>query len=1191
MRLKTLEIKGFKSFANETVIHFNEDVIGIVGPNGSGKSNVVDAIRWVLGEQKSAELRLDKMNSVIFNGTKKRKAGQLAQVTLTFENTKNVLPTEYTSVAITRMLYASGESEYRLNGVTCRLKDITTLFMDTGIGSNSYAIIALGMVDDILNDKQNSRRAMFEQAAGVSKYKQRKNETMNKLNSTEEDLNRVQDLLFEIDTNLKSLEKQAKRTQKYFDLKTEYKELAIDLAVLKLSVFKDEYKKLEKQIESETDIYRQIDVESIQLEATIEKEKKDNIDNEQLLGDRQRELNSIVGRIRGMENDKRMAQQRKAFIEQNMQKVQEQLSSSKGRLQQLAEDIEYYRTEINSEKRLESKFEDQLGEAKNKLDSVRDNHGSLKADLDVFLKKQQEIEREIIESEKQKAISNNQIENLQRDMQRMDEDTKGRREEVSILRGKVDELVAKENTQLIDIQQVEKDEEKRLGDLDKANLNLEDLTKKLSDINRTLDSKKNEFKLTKSMVESLEGFPESIQFLSKDKTWKAPLLSDLIYVQEAYRTAIENYLEPYLNYYVVQNLEEAYGAIRLLSNAQKGKANFFLLDAFKDSKYVTDGLVNALPAVELVQTDAQYQPLFSFLLNQVLISETENLSDFKFDTVEGRNPDAFGDGVVVLAKSGSTSRRKFSISGGSVGLFEGKKIGRKKNLEILDIEIKNTEGSAADLQKTLTQVRADISFLKNNDRKKDVMALNEILNKIRQEKVFLQTRLDNFSTFLEEADDKKMMSSESIENLKKKIVSIDNQLVINRKDEEGVKMQMANADGSYRNVADMMTQFSQAYNEKNIEFIRQQNKVSTLQNELSFRERQLTENQTLQTTNEKSLVQQKEELEHVDADVERYDADLKEGYKQRREREGGLNEFEQAYFQKKNAINKMEDDLRKLNRQRMDLQSLVNNLKDRFNDLKLNITSIGERLQVEFSMSVNDVINLKPKEGLNRDELQRKVDNQKRQLDGYGEINPMAVEAYNEMKERHDLIDTQRNDIVEAKISLLETMKEIEETATSQFMEAFNTVRLSFIDVFKSLFFEEDDADLILTDPANPLESSIQIIAKPKGKRPQSIHQLSGGEKTLTATALLFALYLYKPAPFCIFDEVDAPLDDANIEKFNKIIKKFSKDSQFIIVTHNKATMAAVDVIYGVHMPEQGVSEVTPVDFRELGHVTELAAA
>ena len=1172
MRLKTLEIKGFKSFANETIIHFNEDVIGIVGPNGSGKSNVVDAIRWVLGEQKSSELRLDKMNSVIFNGTKKRKAGQMAQVSLTFENTKNLLPTEYSMVTISRILYASGDSEYRLNGVTCRLKDITTLFMDTGIGSNSYAIIALGMVDDILNDKQNSRRMMFEQAAGVSKYKARKNETLNKLNATEEDLNRIEDLLFEIDNNLKTLEKQAKRTQKYFDLKAEYKIMSIDLAVLKLSVFKEDYKKTEKQIEVETDIYRQIDVQSIQIEAQVEKDKKDNIEKEQLLSERQRELNSIVGRIRGMENDKRMAQQRKAFMEQNMQKENEQVATSTARITQLSDDIDYYRTEINSEKRLEQKLEEQVEEAKQKLDNIRNNHGSLKVGLDVFLQQQQVIERQIIEHEKQKAISTNNIENLHRDIKRTDEETKGRRDEVEILRGKLKTIEGKENAQLADNQQVEKEEDKRLADLDKATNQLDNLTKQLADVNRKLDAKKNEYKLTKSMVESLEGFPESIRFLSKEKTWTAPLLSDLIYVQEDYRTAIENFLEPYLNYYVVQNLDEAYSAIRLLNNTQKGKANFFLLDAFEHALYETKGLVNARPAIDLVQVDLLYQRLFSFLLHNVLITDSSDLSDFKMDSGEG----------VVLTKSGTMTRRKFSISGGSVGLFEGKKIGRKKNLEILEKEIKDTEGVAADLTSQLSQVRNDISFFKSNDKKKDIQAGTEGLNKIRQERVFMQTRLDNFSTFIDEADDKRRDAKEQIEVLIKKIQDIDSQLVINKKQSDAVKLEMAQADGSFRSVSDAMSLTSQTYNEKNVEFIRQQNKVSTLQNELNFREKQIAENQTALQSNQQILVESKEELEHVDDDILRYETDLQDGYKQRREREGSLNEFEQSYYQKKNAINKMEDDLRKLNRQRTDLQLIVNNLKDKFNDLKIQITAIGERLQVEFNISVNDLINQKPKEGLIREDLQRKVDNQKRQLDTFGEINPMAVEAYNEMQERHDTIAEQRDDIVNAKVSLLQTMKEIEETATAQFLEAFNSVRISFIDVFKSLFEEDDTADLILTDPNNPLESGIQIIAKPKGKRPQSIAQLSGGEKTLTATALLFALYLYKPAPFCIFDEVDAPLDDANIGKFNKIIKKFSKDSQFIIVTHNKATMAAVDVIYGVHMPEQGVSEVTPVDFRQL---------
>ncbi len=1187
MRLKTLEIKGFKSFANETVIHFNEDVIGIVGPNGSGKSNVVDAIRWVLGEQKSAELRLDKMNSVIFNGTKKRKPGQLAQVSLTFENTKNLLPTEYASVKITRILYASGESEYRLNGVTCRLKDITSLFMDTGIGSNSYAIIALGMVDEILNDKQNSRRGMLEQAAGVSKYKVRKNETMNKLNATEEDLNRIEDLLFEITNNLKTLEKQAKRTQKYFDLKTEYRELALDLAVLKLSFFKNDYKTTEKQIEIETDRYRQLDTESIKLEAQIERDKKGNLENEQLLSERQRDLNSVVGRLRGAENDKKMAQQRQLFSQQNITKQSDQIATAKSKTTQLADEIDYYRTEINGEKRLESKLEGQLEEAKERLDAVKSDHGTLKADLDVFLKHQQTAERAITEAEKQKAISTNQIENLRSDIVRTDNDTKGRRDEVGLLRGQLTDLDAKENAQLVDIQALEKEEEKRLADLEKANVTLDETTKKLADINRQLDSKRNEFKLTKSMVESLEGFPESIRFLAKEKTWTAPLLSDLIYVQEAYRTAVENYLEPFLNYYVVPTLADAYAAIKLLTNAQKGKANFFVLDAFKDTTYETKGLMQAQPAVELIQVDEPHRRLFDYLLHNVLITDNENLSDFDMAAL---SKDEGTQGVIILNKSGSLTRRRYSISGGSVGLFEGKKIGRKKNLEILELEIKNTEGASAELNKLLSTIRADVSFLKTSDKKGETQRKQAELNQTRQQRVFVQTRIDNFSTFIDEADAKKKQAETRIEDLSKAIVTYEQNLAEQKGELDKLKLQMSNADGSYRSVSDRVSQMSMAYNEKNIEFIRQQNKVSTLQRELGFREKNLSDTEGSLAAANRTLVQSQDELKLVEDELLTIENQLVAFYKQRRERESGLSDFEQNFYKKKNEIVKMEDELRRISRQRNDVQVVVNNLKDKFSDIKIQIQGIGDRVNVEFGVSVNDLINQTPKEGINRDELDKKVTNQKRQLDTFGEINPLAVEAYNEMKERHDTIAVQRDDIVAAKNSLLETMKEIEETATTQFMDAFNTVRLHFIEVFKSLFFEEDTADMILTHPENPLESGINIVAKPKGKRPQSISQLSGGEKTLTATAFLFALYLYKPAPFCIFDEVDAPLDDANIEKFNKIIKKFAEHSQFIVVTHNKATMAAVDVIYGVHMPEQGVSEVTPVDFRELGGMTELSA-
>ncbi|MEM9919597.1 MAG: AAA family ATPase, partial [Bacteroidota bacterium] len=379
MRLNKLEIKGFKSFANDTVINFNEDVIGIVGPNGSGKSNIVDAIRWVLGEQKSKELRLEKMSNVIFNGTKKRKQAGIAQVSLTFENTKNLLPTEYQTVRITRLLYRSGESEYQLNGVTCRLKDITSLFLDTGIGSNSYAIIALGMVDDLLNDKDNSRRKMFEQAAGISKYKKRKRETLNKLKNTSDDLDRIEDLLFEIENQLKQLEKQAKRTKRYYDLKEKYKELSIELAAIKLDSYKERYKSFETRLKEEEDRFRQYEIDSHQLEASLEDEKKSNVDKERLLSERQRDLNTLVGQIRNQESQKSILTQKMNFIQQSQVKLSEQIKVAKAKSEQLTNDIDHYRSRLNGDKNLEAELEEKLDAAKLHLDEVRQSHGSIKS--------------------------------------------------------------------------------------------------------------------------------------------------------------------------------------------------------------------------------------------------------------------------------------------------------------------------------------------------------------------------------------------------------------------------------------------------------------------------------------------------------------------------------------------------------------------------------------------------------------------------------------------------------------------------------------------------------------------------------------------------------------------------------------------------------------------------------------------
>ena len=555
MRLRSLEIKGFKSFANETIVHFNDDVTGIVGPNGSGKSNIVDAVRWVLGEQKSSQLRLDKMASIIFNGTKKRKESQIAQVTLSFDNTKNVLPTDYTSVSISRILYRSGESEYRLNGVTCRLKDITTLFMDTGIGADSYAIIALNMVEDMLSDREQARRRMFEQAAGVSKYKARKHETQQKLEATTGDLERVEDLLFEIADQLKKLEKQAERAQKFYALKAEYKTLSIELAVQNLARHKKAYKELEAQITREEDNYRSAEAMSRLIEADLEAKRKSHTDKETSLSGQQQEVNQLTGRIRGKENEKGMLAQKQSFVQNDLRRLEDQTTQSTRQILTLDGEIDGYQTDLNSERNQETELEAALSQAQQHLENVRGSHQLLKGNLDEFVKGQQAIEREIVELEKQKAIQGNQIENLRRDVERTLADIATRRAEMSVLEKNLSAQSQNQDTQAKRIAELEAAETKRKTDISHTETEQDVLAKKLADHNRLLDAKRNEFKLTKSMVESLEGFPESIKFLSQQKDWakNCPLLSDLIYVREDYRVVIENYLEPYLNYYVVPN--------------------------------------------------------------------------------------------------------------------------------------------------------------------------------------------------------------------------------------------------------------------------------------------------------------------------------------------------------------------------------------------------------------------------------------------------------------------------------------------------------------------------------------------------------------------------------------------------------------------------------------------------------------
>ncbi len=620
MKLTQLEIKGFKSFADKTIININDDVTGIIGPNGCGKSNIVDAIRWVLGEQKSKELRLEKMTNIIFNGTKKRKQGGMAEVSLTFDNDKGIIASEYSTLTISRILYRTGESEYRLNNVPCRLKDIKTLLMDTGIGSNSYAIIALGMVDDILQDRENSRRRLFEQASGISKYKIRKRETLNKLKGTTADLDRVEDLLFEIENNLKILEKQAKRARKYFDLKINYKELSLEFAKYQIADFKGDYKSVSTQLQEQQDKLVEVNATIKKLEADLESERKANLDKEQALSTNQRNLNELVGRLRGMENDKQMAEQRLNFLKNSKKQIENRIVSADSDLQKLQNEIEFYSQQAQNESKLENEFQEQLEESKKHLEDIQNNHGSLKSELDIILKENQQIERDIFELEKKKAVSQSQVENYNRDIVRINEESEKRTVDIGDIKDRLTSTETERKDLDDEIAKMESEEDARVVELKMVQEKVEESTEKIAKINRKLDAKRNEYKLTKSLVDNLEGFPESIKFLSKNKAWatKAPLLSDLIYVKEEYRVSIENYLEPYLNYYVVKDLKEAFSAIQLLNKSQKGKAKFFLLDAFQKPVENMVMVPDTQKAMDLVECEKEYKNLISLLFNSIL---------------------------------------------------------------------------------------------------------------------------------------------------------------------------------------------------------------------------------------------------------------------------------------------------------------------------------------------------------------------------------------------------------------------------------------------------------------------------------------------------------------------------------------------------------------------------------------------
>jgi len=1175
VKLKSLEIKGFKSFADKTHIILDNPITGIVGPNGCGKSNIVDAIRWVIGEHKIKALRSDNLEDLIFNGSRTRSASGMAEVSLTFENTRNLLPTDFTTVTITRKFYKNGESEYRLNDVSCRLKDIHNLFLDTGVSNDSYAIIELGMVDDIIKDKDGSRRRMLEQAAGISIYKTRKKEAKQKLEATEQDIARIEDLLFEIGNNLRTLESQAKKAERYFVVKNEYKEVSIELTKASLEHFNEQYKSLNDQNDAETDRKAQLEANVATEEAAVEQQKVKLIEKEQELNGLQKQFNDLINRVRQLESDKRLAAQRFEHLKEREKNLRDFLAGAGGQSEKLEESIRFSETQITEETTLLEQMRIDLEKLRIAVDEKRLTFNEKKQVLEQMRTEHLQHQRNQFDAEKKVAVADTSVMNLQRSLQQVQEEGRQRT-------GQIGQL----NTELQDTEERLQDKQNELQDLVTAyeevkskilqsQEQMEGYRARLVDENRKLDSRRNEHDLLKSLVESLEGYPDSIKFLKKNKDWNnaAPLLSDVFVVKNEYRTALENVLDNYLNYYLVENTAEAAKALSLLESNKKGKANFFVLDHLNpQERAASDVPAGAVPALSVVTVDDQYAKLAKHLLGHVYIME--NSADITSATM--------ANGNVLVDKTGKMVRGKYTIGGGSIGSFEGNKIGRAKNLERLATEIEELTKTTTELKQYIADTQTLITGFNAELNDKAIEQTRQEINRLQNQAINLKNRIENFEHL-------NVTGEKRIEDLQHQLQDTHDSIQDTRADLERITAELQvlqqniqAADAEFRTVEQAFNATSAEYNQHNIACTRQHSKLDNLKQELQFRNNQLNDLKAQISNNSEQLQQINGQLEETEKQLHSGDNELYELLSKKETEEKALNEKDRAYYEMRNGISAQESALNQKRREKEHAETLLQSIKDQLNNMKLQVAGMSERLAIEFKVKLDDILDEARTGTQTIEELTAESERMKKRLDNMGEVNPTAIEAYNEMKVRHDFIVEQRNDLVSAKDSLLATIDEVENTANTKFRETFDMVRTNFVEVFKALFTAEDNCDLRLTDPDNIADSGIEIYAQPKGKKPSTLTQLSGGEKTLTSTAFLFAIYLIKPAPFCILDEVDAPLDDANVGKFTQMIRKFSDNSQFIIVTHNKQTMASVDVIYGVTMQEPGVSKLVPVDFRSL---------
>lgn len=1192
MFLSKLEILGFKSFANRTVVNYNRGITGIVGPNGCGKTNIVDAIRWVLGEQKTTTLRMDKMENVIFNGTRQRKPMGMSEVSMTLVNDKGILPTEYSEVTITRRIFRSGESEYLLNKNICRLKDITNLFMDTGIGTNAYSVIELKMIETILSNKTEERRRLFEEAAGVNKYKLRRRLSLKKLDEVKGDLTRVNDIVSEVDKTVRSLERQAKKADQYTQIQTVLREKEMDLSEREYALFHEKKSSLKNEIIELTAQKDQIDIDIRKIEneligyrnqinlidSELQSKRSEIAKNSEQLFDTQKNISVTEERLKSLKNNHARLEQEIADLSTQLEDTEFAIQDGKEELTVFTQKLEAKKNDIEQHESLVLEKREQLEQKRNDLKVISEDKFTLlkdiaeKENINVSYKKELDTHRANIEKQ------NTKIQNATN--------------HIAKTVGYIDNLV------------VEKEE--ALKKLNEAGLLITLREKEKTELEEQINKLKNDeveqktlfaglkekINFLQTLISNLEGISKGARVLIDTDEWTSKnksIFADIGNTQEDFRFALEAALKSVLNNLLVDNLTDLESAIDYLKKNDLGKASFYLLQNENDVKKSllsklstfsikrkTKKIVNSEGFVgwakDFVETDSSWKPYFDKVLERIVVTKdlrsaislSKVYSEFSFATLEGD----------LLQSNGI-------IEAGSLPKQDETLFGRRQLLENLKKEFPVYENNLERLKAEIQENEAKLSQidLKNlSDREK--LIANDIAN--------IDKQISQLEFERKKADEEVENTEKEIQELSSKAhgldVHIEQSLVDLEKLNEKRNLLEETISAHETQLKEFETEFSAQQTEQNqrkVDYERLKGQIENTKNSINRSEQNLGTIQTGIEKRKNDLSRNEEESATLNEILGEAQDQLAEINSSRVLMLNAESEISEKLRAIKGEASHFENQLSQLRNQRQEVSDKIYSLDLKENELNFKISNLIEHIKETYSVEL-EVKEFEDLNSFNYDEVNQEVHRYKDKIKSLGPVNLLAYSEYDEEKQRLDFLLKQRTDLIESEKDLIKTINEINETAQKLFMDTFEAIRKNFIQIFQTLFNPGDEADLILEENIDPLEAKIEIMAKPKGKRPTTIELLSGGEKTLTATALLFAIYLVKPSPFCVLDEVDAPLDDANVDRFTKLIKEFSDRTQFIIVTHNKRTMESAETMYGVTMQEEGVSKLVGVRFDEI---------